>query len=118
MYRFIFIGLVISGLLGYFIYSQNKISKLTSQNATIETTLESYIEANNILRSSINRQKELLNTARQESIEAERKAAEALAALEDSDLNYLSQQKPELIEQIINIGTRNVLNQIETITNQ
>lgn len=116
MYRFIFIGLVISGIVGYFIYSQNRIDRLTKEKAELTISLTSYVEANNMLRSSINTQLKNLEEARIANAESERKAAEALQALEDSNLNYLSQQKPELIEKIINEGTRNVFNQIESIT--
>lgn len=118
MYKLIFIGLVISGITGYFIYSQHKIDRLIKENAEINISLNSYVEANNRLRTSINQQLEALQQARAASLDAERRAAEALQAFEDSDINYLSQQRPELIERIINRGTRDVLNQIESITNQ
>lgn len=118
MYKLIFIGLVISCITGYFIYSQNKINNLVKENAEISISRDSYIEANNMLRTSITEQLQALEEARAASRAAEQKAAEALQAFEDSDINYLSQQKPELIETIINRGTRNVLNQIENITNQ
>lgn len=116
MYKFIFIGLVISSIAGYFIYSQNKIDRLIKEKAELSTSLTSYVEANNMLRSSINTQLQNLEDARKANAESERKAAEALQALEDSNLNYLSQHKPELIEKIINEGTRNVFDQIESIT--
>lgn len=118
MYKLIFIGLFVSGIAGYFIYSQHKIDQLTKQNAEISISLDSYVEANNRLRISINQQLEALEEARAASIAAEQKAAEALQAFEDSDINYLSRQKPELIENIINRGTRNVLSEIENITSQ
>jgi len=118
MYKLIFIGLFVSGITGYFIYSQHKIDKLTKQNAEINISLSSYVEANNRLRTSVNQQIEALAEARAANIEAEQRAAEALQAFEDSDINYLSRQKPELIETIINRGTRNVLSQIESITTQ
>jgi hypothetical protein len=104
--------------MGYFIYSQHRIDNLIKINAQIESSLASHVEANNMLRASINRQLTALEQARQSSADAEIRAAEALQALEDSNLNYLSQHKPELIERIINRGTRDVLNQIERITNQ
>jgi hypothetical protein len=118
MYRLIIIGLVISATVGYFIYSQHRIDSLIKQNSEIQSSLSSYVEANNMLRNSINRQVLFLEEARRASADAERRAIDALQAFEDSDLNYLSQQKPELIERIINRGTRNVLNQIEIITSQ
>lgn len=118
MYKLIFLGLVATAILGYFTYSQSKINTLTKTNAELTSSLNSYIEANNILRSSINRQVQLLEDARRANVIAERKASEALEALEDSNLNQLSQQKPELIEKIINKGTKDVLNQIESITSQ
>jgi predicted nucleic acid-binding Zn-ribbon protein len=118
MYKLIFIGLTVSAIAGYFLYSQHKIDTLTKQNAEINLSLSSYVEANNRLRTSINRQQAALEEARASSIEAEQRAVEALQAFEDSDINYLSIQKPELIETIINRGTRNVFYQIENITNQ
>jgi hypothetical protein len=118
MYRLLFIGLTISAIAGYFIYSQHKIDKLIKENAQISVSLSSYVEANSRLRTSINNQLAALEEARAANLDAERRASEALQAFEDSDINYLSQRKPELIERIINRGTKDVLNQIEIITNQ
>jgi regulator of sigma D len=118
MYRLIFIGLIVSATVGYFMYSQHKIDRLVRQNAEVRVSLDSYIEANNMLRNSVNSQIKALGEARAASRAAEIRAAEALQAFADSDINYLSQQKPELIERIINRGTRNVLKQIDSITNQ
>jgi hypothetical protein len=118
MYRLLFIGLTVSAMAGYFMYSQHKIDKLIKENAEINISLSSYVEANTRLRTSINRQLAALEEARAANLAAERRASEALQAFEDSDINYLSQKKPELIERIINRGTKDVLNQIEIITNQ
>jgi regulator of sigma D len=118
MYRLIFIGLIVSATVGYFMYSQHKIDRLVRQNAEVRVSLDSYIEANNMLRNSVNSQIKALEEARAASRAAEIRAAEALQAFADSDINYLSQQKPELIERIINRGTINVLKQIDSITNQ
>ena len=116
MYKFIFIGLTIFSTIAYFVYSQNKISSLTKEKAELSVSLTSYIEANNMLRSSINIQLDKLEETRIANRKLEEKASKALEALENSDLNYLSQKKPELIEKIINEGTRNVFKEIESIT--
>lgn len=116
MYRLLFVGLTILAIVGYFTYSQNKINKLTKENAETSSVLEGYVEANNLLRSSIAMQANLLEQARESRQEAEQRANDAMRAFENSDLNFLSQRKPELIERRINEGTRNVLTQIETIT--
>jgi hypothetical protein len=118
MYKLILMGLLISASLGYFAYSQNKINNLIKENAETKLTLDSYVQANNMLIESINKQNEQLTIARRASVAAEQRAAQALEAFNDSDLNYLSQKKPELIERIINEGTKDVLNQINTITSQ
>jgi hypothetical protein len=116
MYKLLFVGFTILAVVGYFTYSQNKINKLTKENAQTASVLEGYVEANNLLRSSIAMQADLLEQARNSRQQAEQRAIDALRAFENSDLNFLSQKKPELIERRINEGTRNVLTQIETIT--
>ena len=118
MYKIIIYALVISSILTYFINSQTRIETLNRENAETESVLQGYKDANNALRSSITRQAALLEEARAASAAAEQQAVDAMRAFQNSDLNYLSQNKPELIERRINEGTRNVLTQIETITRQ
>jgi hypothetical protein len=118
MYKIIIYISILVAFIGYFMLSQNKIANLNRQVAQSDSILKGYKEANAILRTSINRQVELLGEVRQANITAEQRAIEALQAFEDSNLNYLSQHKPELIERIINEGTQNVLNEIERITSQ
>lgn len=118
MYKLLIIGLIASGMAGYFIYSQNKINSLVAKNSEIQVLLENYVSANESLVQSIQDQSIQLEQARRASVAAEQRASKALEAFNDSDINYLSQKKPELIERIINEGTRDVLNQINTITSQ
>jgi hypothetical protein len=118
MYKILIYITIVASVGGYFLYSQNKINSLNRQAAEVSSVLEGYKDANTILRASITKQAELLAEVRQSNIAAEQQAIRLQRVFEGSDINYLSQQKPELIERLINQGTQNVFNEIERITNQ
>jgi len=102
MNKIILYAIIVSAAVGYFIYTQTRMQSLVKINANLSTSLEAS-------ESNMNNYKEAIAAAEQQ-------AKDALKAMEENNLGYLSEQKPELIEKAINRGTKNVFKEIETIT--
>jgi hypothetical protein len=99
----------------YYVYdSQNTIKTLVAKNAILERS-NSELQSNLIsLKQNIEFQATQLQTLNTKINEANRLAKENLEAFEDSDLNSLSNAKPNLIEKAINDGTNELFKQFET----
>ena len=115
--RFIPYLIPLAVLLGviYYVYdSQKTIKTLVAENTVLEkTNLD--LQSNLIsLKQNIEFQASQLQTLNTKINEANRLAKENLEAFEDSDLNSLSNAKPNLIEKAINDGTNELFEQFET----
>lgn len=115
--KLIIIGLLISAALGYFFYSQNKIEKLTTINAQLVQQNEQYKLAVNELQTAMKRQSELSVQYSEEARQAKSLANEALAAIDNNNLELLSFSKPQLIERRINSATKKLFEGIENEIN-
>jgi hypothetical protein len=116
MNRIILYGIIIAAVIGYFIYTQTRMQSLVEDKANLTTSLQASEGNMKNYKESIAKQQKLLGEASAAKAVAEQQAREALKAMEDNDLGYLSEQKPELIEKAINRGTKNVFKQIEEAT--
>lgn len=116
MNRIILYGIIIAAAIGYFIYTQTRMQSLVEERANLTTSLQASEGNMKNYKESIAKQQKLLGEASAAKAAAEQQAREALKAMEDNDLGYLSEQKPELIEKAINRGTKNVFKQIEEVT--
>ena len=116
MNRIILYGIIIAAAIGYFIYTQTRMQSLVEERANLTTSLQASEGNMKNYKESIAKQQKLLGEASAAKAAAEQQAREALKAMEDNDLGYLSEQKPELIERAINRGTKNVFKQIEEVT--
>jgi cell division protein FtsB len=116
MNRIILYGIIIAAVIGYFIYTQTRMQSLVEDKANLTTSLQASEGNMKNYKESIAKQQKLLGEASAAKAAAEQQAREALKAMEDNDLGYLSEQKPELIEKAINRGTKNVFKQIEEAT--
>lgn len=117
LFRFAAYLIPLAILLGvvYYVYdSQNTIKTLVAKNAILERS-NSELQSNLIsLKQNIEFQATQLQTLNTKINEANRLAKENLEAFEDSDLNSLSNAKPNLIEKAINDGTNELFEQFET----
>ncbi len=116
MNKIILYAIIVSAAVGYFIYTQTRMQSLVKSNANLTTSLEASEQNMNNYKEAIDRQQKLLSEVSSAKAAAEQQARDALKAMEEHDLGYLSEQKPELIEKAINRGTKNVFKEIESTT--
>lgn len=109
MYKYIILASLILGVAGYGYYSYNQLIKLSTDNRLLTDKI-------NTLTSSIEKQEKELKTLNDRTRESLEKSRQALEPFEDSDLKTISERKPELIEKIINRGTKKVLRELEDET--
>lgn len=114
-----FVGIVAAALWGGYMFVNNMQQKIVDQAAVIgvqERALTETTDTLNELVVAIERQKILnieLNTNLQQ---AEEYADDLRGKLIEHDLETLAQQKPELIERIINNATNQVFDDLRRIT--
>jgi Tfp pilus assembly PilM family ATPase len=111
--RIIIIGLLLSGIIGYFYYSQSEISSLIEDRAILTQKQEQYKLGIKELESAIRKQAELTRTLNEDALKAKALANEALAVIDKHNLEFLSFAKPELIEKRVNNATSRVFKDIE-----
>ena len=111
------VGLVVSG----FFYVQNLRSQidvlksesavLSASNENLEQTLDETLEARE-------RQSERVSTLQTRLQESEQETNELRRILLDHDLTNLALEKPGLIERRVNDATKNVFDDLESITSR
>jgi len=111
--KIIIIGLLVSGCVGYFYYSQSKTLALTASNAKLAQQQKQYELAVSELESAMRKQAELARTLNEDALKAKALANEALAVIDKHNLEFLSFAKPELIEKRVNNATSRVFKDIE-----
>lgn len=115
--KLILIGLLISSALGYFYYSQSKIQNLTTLNAQLSQQNEQYKLAVSELEGAMRRQSQLASQYSEQAREAKNLANEALAAIDNNNLELLSFSKPGLVERRVNSATKKLFEGIENEVN-
>lgn len=93
-----------------------KIDKLIAENAVLEETARSNAAAVEQLLERARVQSVLNDRLSTNLIDAEEKREEVLQIFRDHQLTNLATRKPGLIERIINNGTREVFDNLESIT--
>ena len=122
------LGLVLALTLGAFkLYYDKSQAELDAfqmrleQSIQNQKTLESTIEdQNNNLKQTIKNHDLMLaqvERLQRENMEAQNEVIDIRKKFSRHSLDVLSVRKPKLIENIINKGTKKVLNELETITN-
>ena len=122
------LGLVLALTLGAFkLYYDKSQAELDAfqmrleQSIQNQKTLESTIEdQNNNLKQTIKNHDLMLaqvERLQRENMEAQNEVIDIRKKFSQHSLDVLSVRKPKLIENIINKGTKKVLNELETITN-
>jgi len=122
------LGLVLALTLGAFkLYYDKSQAELDAfqmrleQSIQNQKTLESTIEdQNNNLKQTIKNHDLMLaqvERLQRENMEAQNEVTDIRKKFSRHSLDVLSVRKPKLIENIINKGTKKVLNELETITN-
>ena len=115
--KLIIIGLLVSAAVGYFYYTQNKIQSLTALNAQLIQQNEQYKLAVSELEGAMRRQSQMAAQYSEESREAQKLANEALASIDDNNLELLSFSKPGLVERRVNSATKKLFEGIENEVN-
>lgn len=108
---------LISICVGYFYYSQSQISSLIEDKAILTQKQEQYKLGIKELESAMRKQAELTRTLNEDALKARTLANEALAVIDNHNLEFLSFAKPELIERRINNATSKVFKDIEDAIN-
>lgn len=116
-FKLIIIALLVSSALGYFYYSQNKIQNLTALNAQLAQQNEQYKLAVTELENAMRKQSEMAIQYSEQAREAQSLANEALAAIDDNNLELLSFSKPGLVERRVNSATKKLFEGIENEVN-
>jgi formyltetrahydrofolate synthetase len=109
--------LFLSGAVGYFYYSQSKIEQLTALNAQVLQKNEQYKIAVDELERTMRLQKQLSEQYNEESRKSKQLANEALAVINEHNLELLSYVKPKLIERRVNRSTEQLFREIENEIN-
>lgn len=115
-YKYLFPLAILLGVVFYVYHTQATIQSLTENNVELRVTNEELQSSLTSLKTSIEQQVENLNELNQSLEQANQAAKQNLKAFEDSDLNRLSNAKPNLIEKIINDGTRELFEEFERET--
>ncbi len=114
-----FVVIVAAALWGGYMFVNNMQQKIVDQAAVIglqEKALTETTDTLNKLISSMDRQR-ILNRELNNSLRQAEEYADVLRSkLIEHDLETLAQQKPELIERIINDATNEVLDDLRRIT--
>jgi len=104
-------------------YQSNKIDGLNQDVATEKSNVVRLIDINKKQNESIKRLDDArakdqvkMDALSAENVLARREAEDLKNKFRKHDLNELSIRKPGLIENIINKGTKNVLNEFEELT--
>ena len=108
----LFIGIIIVlGLGGYFLYSQNVTLK--ENNMKLETAIVQQEEAIVVMKESYERQGQALNTLTNKNAQIEAEMNGYLDIFRRHNLNKLAIAKPGLIEKRANDATKAVFESIE-----
>src|ERR1700681_182425 len=108
--------LIIAAAVGYFYYTQNKITTLNTQVAQAEIKVKATQAVNDDLKSKMEQNKALIEQHDQQ-IDEIRVQTDALKnSLAKHDLPKLSAAKPKLVEKTINKSTDKMFKELETLT--
>lgn len=116
--QIIFIGALIGGAYWYYTSTQAKIALLQKNNVALELQAEVNEATIKGLKSAVMFQEKAYNNLANDMGEAEQEKAELIKIFQEHDLTKLSIAKPNLIENIINEGTRNTFSELESITDK
>ena len=95
---------------------KTQIETLTADNAVLDGVVTSQNEAIRMLNENNDRQRVLISNLQEGFDQAERETEELRTIFNDHDLGDLAQQRPQLIEDRINAGTRNAFRELESLT--
>lgn len=116
MNKIILLGILIAAVVGYFYYSQTKISSLNSlvaeQAITIATQEQTIVEIKKIVTKQIN----ALNQLNESNSTLNKEKDELVNKLIKHDLEELSKAKPGLVEKRINDATKTIIDEFNSIT--
>ena len=104
---------------GFFLYykdTQKKIATLISNNAKLETAVQSQKATIVALEENFDKQSELITSLSVKAQEAEAGYRSLSKKLRRHDMEELSRVKPGLMEKKINNGTKKLFNELENIT--
>lgn len=111
------LSLTSSGL-GYWYYrdSQKVIASLQENNALLETAIKINEETISSLQNSYKQSQVELVRINKEYTEVRRRNQLLIDKFADSDIGFLAESKPELVERLINRGTVNAFRCMELLS--
>ena len=107
---------IVGGISGVVWWQVKKIDNLIAENAVLEEVAIANAAAVEQLLDQARAQAELNVELSANMLSAEEKREEVLQIFRDHQLTNLATRKPEMIERIINNGTRKVFDNLESIT--
>jgi hypothetical protein len=107
---------IVGGVSGVVWWQVKKIDNLIAENAVLEEVAIANAAAVEQLLDQARAQAELNVELSANMLSAEEKREEVLQIFRDHQLTNLATRKPEMIERIINNGTRKVFDNLESIT--
>jgi hypothetical protein len=107
---------IVGGVSGVVWWQVNKIDTLIAENAVLEQLSEDNAAAVELLYSQIQKQMDLNKELYSNMQKSEEKREEVIQVFREHELTYLATMKPDWITRIINNGTREVFNNLESIT--
>lgn len=110
--------LMSSSSLSYWYYrdSQKIIATLQENNAQLETAIKINEETITSLQTSYKQSQEELVRINEEYTEVRRRNQLLIDKFADSDIGFLAESKPELVERLINRGTVNAFRCMELLS--
>jgi hypothetical protein len=116
--QLIFFVSLIGGAYWYYTSSQAKIAQLRDINLVLEMQAEVNERALEGMRSAMIFKEKVYNDLAKNMGEAEAEKTKLINIFQEHDLERLSIAKPNLIEKILNEGTKNSFNELESITDK
>jgi hypothetical protein len=115
-YKWIAYGLILSGVVGYFFYSQNKIEALNQEKIVLKIAFLEKEAGLELCEESKGRQAAALNSLAVEKQSIQQTSDRYLKIFKKHNLNKLAQAKPGLIEDRVNAGSQRLLKEMENET--
>ena len=116
MYKIIGVIILLSGIIGYYFFTQNKIENLNINLTKYKIAQEQSIALINILQIATSTQNKRINALIVRLNNAEKHKDKLQTVLQKHNLTELSLKKPGLIQKRINNASKNLFSDIDNIT--
>lgn len=113
---FVVVGLAVAAAFWYWNYSQDKIAFLQGENAKLQLTIDIQHKTIETITEQMKRDRKNLEDLTKKYADIEKKASDLTKLLTDNNITELAKQNPALLEEKINQVTKELLDDLEKIT--